>query len=217
MGPDKYDVMATMAPGTTKEQFRTMLQRLLAERFELAIHHETRKVPGYDLVTTSGGARLNEARPDEPHVPSAETPRPGPVGKDGWPTLPPGPRALTFMMSDRVRAMFQEKSMADLAAALGQMIVNSTGDRPATGLPRVADKTGLTGTYTFRLEFACARCGVKQSDVDTGNAHREEDPVGLPNIFKAIEKQLGLSLAKAKSVEVDHIVVDHALKIPTAN
>jgi uncharacterized protein (TIGR03435 family) len=40
---------------------------------------------------------------------------------------------------------------------------------------------------------------------------------GLPNIFVAIEKQLGLRLEKAQDVPVDVIVVDRVDKIPTEN
>lgn len=65
MEPDKYDVAATMAPGTTKEQFQVMLQKLLAERFELAVHHGTRNVPGYELVVSKGGPKLAEAAPND--------------------------------------------------------------------------------------------------------------------------------------------------------
>lgn len=62
LGSDRYDVVATLAPGTTKEQFRAMLQRLLAERFELVVHHETRGVPGYALVVAMRAASRRSSR-----------------------------------------------------------------------------------------------------------------------------------------------------------
>jgi len=40
---------------------------------------------------------------------------------------------------------------------------------------------------------------------------------GLPNIFTAVEKQLGLKLMKVKDVQVDVLIVDGADKIPTEN
>jgi uncharacterized protein (TIGR03435 family) len=46
----RFTVDATMAPETTKEQLRVMLQYLLAERFGLTIHRETRDVPKYSLT-----------------------------------------------------------------------------------------------------------------------------------------------------------------------
>ena len=45
-GAPFYAVDATIPPGTTKEQFRLMLQNLLADRFHLKLHHETQIRPG---------------------------------------------------------------------------------------------------------------------------------------------------------------------------
>jgi uncharacterized protein (TIGR03435 family) len=46
----RFTVDATMPPDTTREQLRVMLQNLLAERFKLAIHRETRDLPKYSLT-----------------------------------------------------------------------------------------------------------------------------------------------------------------------
>lgn len=40
---ERYDIHAKLPVGTTKEQFQLMFQNLLAERFQLAIHHEMRR------------------------------------------------------------------------------------------------------------------------------------------------------------------------------
>ena len=66
MGPNLYQIDATMSPGTTKAQFQLMMQNLLVERFQLAVHRETRNFPGYELVV---GQRRTEvegigARPE---------------------------------------------------------------------------------------------------------------------------------------------------------
>jgi uncharacterized protein (TIGR03435 family) len=45
----------------TAEQYRPLLQQLLQERFKLAVHHETREIPGYALVVAKGGPRLRSA------------------------------------------------------------------------------------------------------------------------------------------------------------
>src|SRR5580658_10327964 len=47
---EPYDVAARIPPGTTKDQFRLMLQGLLAERFKLQVHRESRVLPVYTLV-----------------------------------------------------------------------------------------------------------------------------------------------------------------------
>ena len=58
-----YRIDATLPPKTTMEQFRLMLQNLLAERFHLRLHHETKTRPGYELVVASGGPKLKESAP----------------------------------------------------------------------------------------------------------------------------------------------------------
>jgi len=88
-------VVATMAPGTTKQQFREMLQRLLKERFELVVRHETRGVPGYSLLVAKGGPKISAVESVGVGSDSGESPRLK-VARDGWPTLPPGPRFLRF-------------------------------------------------------------------------------------------------------------------------
>jgi uncharacterized protein (TIGR03435 family) len=70
--------------------------------------------------------------------------------------------------------------------------------RPA-GQP-VVDKTGLTGSYDIRLDYAPPN--------DSNSA--------LPSLFTAIEEQLGLRLQPAK-VPIDFLVIDHADRVPTEN
>jgi uncharacterized protein (TIGR03435 family) len=67
---------------------------------------------------------------------------------------------------------------------------------PFVGRP-VVDRTGLTGPYDFRLEFAPGFADA--TDSDTGNA---------PGLFTALREQLGLTLRSEKAV-VPVIVIDH--------
>jgi uncharacterized protein (TIGR03435 family) len=41
--------------GATKEQFRLMMQNLLAERLHLKIHMESKEFPAYELVAAKTG------------------------------------------------------------------------------------------------------------------------------------------------------------------
>ena len=50
----------------------------------------------------------------------------------------------------------------------------------------------------------------------TGEAPEEKGPSGLPGLFEAMEKQLGLKLVKAK-LPVETLVVEHVEKVPTGN
>lgn len=72
-----------------------MLQNLLAERFKLTFHRETKELPIYALVVGAKGPRLKESTvPDTPLASAAPPPlRPGPRGMkilpDGCPGVPP--------------------------------------------------------------------------------------------------------------------------------
>lgn len=61
----RFHVVATILPGTTREQFQIMLQNLLAERFGLKVHREKRAMRSYRLLVSRGGAKL------KPHVDGA--------------------------------------------------------------------------------------------------------------------------------------------------
>jgi len=62
---DQFDIIAKAGSSdATKDQIRLMLQKLLADRFHLAVHHETREIPAYSLVLAKGGAKLKPSMPD---------------------------------------------------------------------------------------------------------------------------------------------------------
>ena len=227
MGPNLYQIDATMPPGTTRAQFQLMMQSLLAERFHLEAHKETRNFPGYELVVSKEGAKLKESASD----PNAVTPdpqqTPGRSRADGSVILPPGPQMLTSLGRGMVRVQMQEKPLGDLVKGLGRLIAQSLGENPAdfaSRKPRVVDHTGLTGTYDFTLEFSCDGCIGLGANMAIANGAPADpsasaDTLGssLPNIFVAIEKQLGLKLLKAKEIPLDVVVVDRVDKVPTRN
>jgi uncharacterized protein (TIGR03435 family) len=69
---DGFDIEAKVAPADvptlgkmTFEQRRTMFQSILADRFKLAVHHETRELPLYVLTVAKGGPKFKESAPDD--------------------------------------------------------------------------------------------------------------------------------------------------------
>ena len=62
-GHDLYDIAARFPEGKapTLAIARHMLQTLLAERFQLKLHHEIRDLPVYALVVGKGGSKLKPA------------------------------------------------------------------------------------------------------------------------------------------------------------
>lgn len=70
-----FAVEATMPGNTTIAQSRVMMQTLLAERFALTAHWETRQLPVYTLKTVSGRSKLKRSDPDtDPPI------KPGSIG-----------------------------------------------------------------------------------------------------------------------------------------
>ncbi len=80
---DRYDIVAKVPAGTTKEQARQMLQNLLVDRFRLTYHMQTKVVDGYVLTVAPGGSRLTAhsglPRPPRKVTPWAKTPFPFPL------------------------------------------------------------------------------------------------------------------------------------------
>jgi uncharacterized protein (TIGR03435 family) len=61
---DRWDIIAKTDRPATWEQQNKMLQLLLADRFKLKVHWETRQLPQYRLVVAKGGSKLHSnARP----------------------------------------------------------------------------------------------------------------------------------------------------------
>ena len=108
------------------------------------------------------------------------------------------------------RTGYRERTMEQFAYSLGSQVNMSNGAEAGAPVPVVADKTGLTGKYDFSLNFACMYCG----GVPPPSTGELDD---APNIFVALEKQLGLKLEKTKDVAVDVLVIDSADKVPTEN
>jgi uncharacterized protein (TIGR03435 family) len=67
IGNDRFDVSGRVAGDATptRDQVRVLLQALLAERFSLKFHRETRETPVYALVVAKGGAKIREHIPPE--------------------------------------------------------------------------------------------------------------------------------------------------------
>jgi uncharacterized protein (TIGR03435 family) len=61
---DALDVRKNYDPAAAREQKRKMVQSLLAERFGLTVHRETRTLPLYNLVLAKGGAKFLDAKAD---------------------------------------------------------------------------------------------------------------------------------------------------------
>ena len=55
-----YDITATLPPGTTGDEVLLMIQALLADRFKLTLHRDSKELPVYALIVGKGGSKLQE-------------------------------------------------------------------------------------------------------------------------------------------------------------
>jgi uncharacterized protein (TIGR03435 family) len=167
-----YDIVAKAEGETprTRADFRRMLQALLADRFRLRFHHDSREIPVYALVLGKGGPKLRSSTPDsEYHV------RIGVNGRN------------QFIEATKVT---MDQLAAEIPNALGS-------DRP------IVDRTGLSGTYDFKLEATLL-----------SRINRDPDAGDL-TIFTAVQEQLGLRL-EPQRMAIQVFVVDHVEK-PSSN
>src|SRR5277367_126520 len=108
MGPDLYQIDATMPANTTRAQFQLMMRSLMEERFHLEVHVEKRNFPGYELVVAEGGPKLKESVRD-PNVDVPATSLHPKRTADGSLALPPGPQMFTSLGRGEIVVQAQEK------------------------------------------------------------------------------------------------------------
>ncbi|HEY3825406.1 MAG TPA: TIGR03435 family protein, partial [Bryobacteraceae bacterium] len=64
LNDERYDIVAKAASPVRTDELRQMLRTLLAGRFQLQVHRETKELPVYTLVTAQSGPKLHKAEPD---------------------------------------------------------------------------------------------------------------------------------------------------------
>jgi uncharacterized protein (TIGR03435 family) len=212
---ERYDIIANVPEGATKEQVNVMWRNLLKERFGMVVHHESREFEVDELVVAKGGSKLKETTLDLNAPPPSGAPQgPPKLNKDGIPELNrPGlmMMGLNGPTGPISRMMARAWTLSGLATVLGNQL-----NRP------VVDKTGLTGKYDFNLEYTPdlsrlppPQPGLAGPGPAAGAPGTEASEPGS-NLAAAIQQQLGLRLAPGKA-KLDVVVVDKADKVPTAN
>jgi len=198
---DGYDIDAKPERETDPEHMWLMLQTLLADRFHLAIHRETRELPVYELEPITGGPKLPPAA-DVGCVsfPPGTPPRPVPGKVDcGYVAGP-----FSGFGAGPLQIQGSKLRVGDLVRELTSIL-----DRP------VVDKTGFTGEFDLDLRFT--RDETIVGFLGLLAPARSPLPAGpnSPNLFAALEEQLGLKLVPANG-PVDVLVIDHVER-PTEN
>jgi bla regulator protein blaR1 len=194
---DRFDIQARTDRTTTRDQMRLMMQSLLADRFKLAVHTETRQLPVFALVLDKPGKMGPYLVPFSLDTPCASPPGSGgsptpPAKDDGW--FAPCGAVGARLVSGRVREAARNLTMVEIA-----------GDLPVASWPPldrpVFDQTGRSGKFDFRIEFTPGFNGPAPPNF-------QPDPTG-PTFMESLKEQLGLKLVP-QTGPVDVLVIDHA-------
>jgi uncharacterized protein (TIGR03435 family) len=198
---DNFVIEAKAAGNPTKDQMRLMMQSLLADRFKLALHFETREAPVLALVLDKPGKTGPRLRPHADGLPcdAKWTPPPDLTS----PSVAPG----GFLpVCGRVQAIDAPNHTAILGArnVTIQHLADYLGNLPPVsdfGRP-VVDETGLSGTFDFSLNVTPVRNSTSapgtESQLDAGG----------PTFEEALKEQLGLKLRPTKA-PIQVLVIDH--------
>jgi uncharacterized protein (TIGR03435 family) len=220
MKTDRWDVLATIPQGASKDEVPEMLQALLTERFKLQLHRDIKEQNVYALVVGKEGPKLLDAGASDTDADGKgrgvlSTPQ-GQLqaSADGRSMTVSGGSLGTVrvtMPSGQGGSMKAEMkiSMAAMADMLSSLL-----DKP------VVNMTGLQGNFGVSLELSNSEDAKGLMRVAAGVGmipaprNAADDPPGN-SLFNAVQ-QLGLRL-EARKTPVDLIVVDHLEKKPTEN
>jgi uncharacterized protein (TIGR03435 family) len=190
---DRFDVVAIAPNGSNAASRKLMLQSLLAERFGLTLHQDSKPMPAYRLIAGKN-PKLQEASGSSAScdMKIENIGQPPPPSVPGEPRQPTQLPVIVFTCHGTTMASFAER----LANA-------PTADQTFDRKPLV-DQTGLEGAYDFTFRFT------------------PQIPPGFPvtgesmPLLEALDKQLGLK-AELGTAPMPVISVDRANEKPTEN
>jgi uncharacterized protein (TIGR03435 family) len=224
LATDRFDIVARMPEGATKDDVPAMLQALLADRFKLSAHQELQDQPVLGLVAGKDGPKLKvsavapqaidetvalkpgQTRRDTPEGPTLLT-----ANDDGSTTYDLGARgSFNLKFDGETRSMHMDAPALSMNGFAYMMTTLGAGQGR-----QVVDMTGLTGLYPSAVDFSLmdlvSSLHQQGIEVPVGGG----DPDGGPSVSSALDK-LGLKLEKTHA-KVNRLVIDTVEKEPTEN
>ena len=214
VGSDHFDINAKMpdgftptpgppAPGSGPGPVQLMMRALLAERFKLAVHNETKDSSVYALILARSdgklGPQLKKSETDCAAIIAAGRGRGrGPMPPPGAPQ--PGEPIPCGMRIGPGNLVMGGSPLSQFANSL----------RMFTGRI-VIDRTGLTGAYDVNLTWTPDQMPQRPPGAPDPLINGVAvDPNG-PSLFTAVQEQLGLKLDSQRG-PVEMLVIDRAEK-----
>jgi uncharacterized protein (TIGR03435 family) len=182
IGSERYDIVAKPETASNGDETKKMMQSLLADRFKLQFHRETKELPTYALVVAKGGPKFKASEVQQDSD-SSDKPRRGGMMRRG-------------------RGMIDAQGipMDGLANQLSQTLARS-----------VIDKTELKGDFDIKLEWTPeeGEGGMMRGPEMRAEGHSDA-PAG-PSLTTALQEQLGLKLESTKG-PVEILTIDRVEK-----
>jgi uncharacterized protein (TIGR03435 family) len=238
LASQRFDIVAKLPDGTTKDDAPAMLQALLQERFKLVAHRDSQEHAALALVVAKGGPKLKASsgtptpidstaplKPGETNIDTIDGPARATIHPDGSTTINMGVKGTVTQRMDMQNQVVHLNSdmvtMQGFSEMLARLLQMAGG-----GGKQVVNMTGLTGYYQVAVELSLADAinAARAQGVDIprsggggdnlqGNV--ASDPGGGLSVFQSVQA-LGLKLESRKA-KVDLLVVDSVQKVPTEN
>jgi uncharacterized protein (TIGR03435 family) len=157
--------------------YRFMQQALLADRFKLKVHFETRSLPIYALVVAKGGSKLKASEMDPANP--AKTMKPA------------------FLQAGSGKAAGAGTTIGMLAEVLERQ--NEAGNPPGGRGRIVVDKTNLTGLYDWTLHW------TPWQDLSSAEVSDSKGPSLFTALQEQLGLKLEPTKGEVEVVVIDHI------------
>ena len=195
MTSDRFAISAKAETDVPRDQLMLMLRALIIERFKLKFHIESRQMNTYVLSRPSPdsplGAGLKEVDCTGPRPPTTAAQLDAALRGGTTAALPCG---LLMSGTNGIRA--GGTTMANLASLLGSALSST-----------VVDRTNMTGTYSFTLDFAVlGRSSLSAAAPGETLMPMTDMSTSGGSVFNAV-KDLGLRLERKREA-VDVLVID---------
>ncbi len=245
-GPDwmsstRFDIVAKLPDGSTKDDAPKMLQSLLEERFALRVHRTTAEHPVLALIPGKGGPKLKPSAGTPVPIDESAPLGPGEMRMDG----PDGPMRgrvdlttmssvldmglkgkMAYKMNPATQSFHIDLMMVTMTGFADMMTQLMTQMGGGTGGRQIVDMTEIKGNYDAAVEISMAEmmAMARAGGIDTpgaaggatgGPATASDPGAGGTSIADALQS-MGLKLESRKAM-VEQLIVDHIEKTPTEN
>jgi uncharacterized protein (TIGR03435 family) len=175
VGDAEVAAMSKLPP--SYNPYRFMQQALLADRFKLKVHFETRLLPIYELVVAKGGPKLKASEMDPAN--RVKTVKPA------------------FLQAGSGKAAGAGTTIGALAEVLERQ--NEVGNPPGGRGRIVVDKTNLSGLYDWTLHW------TPWQDLSSGEVSDSKGPSLFTALREQLGLKLEPTKGEVEVVVIDHI------------